>query len=325
MSKLDSQLVSLLASLQVLGNTDLSSVGVESARASIELMARLQPKDNTPLDRVDDRTIKGKFREIPIRIYWPVAPSECVGVTVFYHGGGFVLGSIESHDQLARSLAKHSKSVVVSVEYALAPENKFPAAVEDAYEALAYASHNRSNLCPNHLLSKVPLAVAGDSAGGNLAAVVSYLARGEAEEVDFALLAYPVTDGLHQENFPSYEENSEGYFLTAKDMRWFGELYLRDENDLLDPRFSILLANDLSNMPKTLIVVAGYDPLRDQGVALAQALEDAGNKVNLWRYDTMIHGFFSMEGLVEEARKAVERAGHLLGEVLVEARFSKNY
>ncbi len=220
MSKLDSQLVSLLASLQIVGDADLSSGGVEAARASIELMARLQPKDSTPLTRIDEQVINGRFREIPIRIYWPVAPSECVGVTVFYHGGGFVLGSIESHDQLARSLAKYSKSVVVSVEYALAPENKFPAAVEDAFDAFEYVVLKRLELCPNRSLSKVPLAVAGDSAGGNLAAVVSYLASEKVEKIDFALLAYPVTDGLHQESFPSYDENSEGYFLTAKDMQW---------------------------------------------------------------------------------------------------------
>ncbi len=320
MSELDGQLVPLLASLEAMGDSDLSAVGVEAARASIELMAQLQSKDKALLSRIDDSVVEGRFRKIPIRIYWPVAPEKCVGVTVFYHGGGFVLGSIRSHDQLARSLARYSNSVVVSVEYALAPENKFPAAVEDAYDAFTYVSQNRADLCPNPSLKKVPLAVVGDSAGGNLAAVVSYLARETAEKIDFALLAYPVTDGLNQDSYRSYDENRQGYFLTVTDMQWFGELYLRDESDLSDPRFSILLAPDLSNMPRTLVVVAGFDPLRDQGIAFADVLRKTGNQVELWRYDSMIHAFFSMEGLVDEAKRAVERAGKFLGDALIESQ-----
>jgi acetyl esterase len=318
--QLDAQIGALLSSLQAVGTVDLSSAGVETARSNLELMAQLQSKDLTPMAKVEDRLVDGRFRTIPIRVYWPKAARDCVGVTVFYHGGGFVLGSISTHDQLARSLAHHSNSVVISVAYALAPENKFPAAVEDALDAFRYAKMVNWELCDKERGAAVPVAVAGDSAGANLAAVVSYLSRNDAHgQPDFALLAYPVTDAAHQDSYPSYLENSEGYFLTAKDMQWFGELYLNSPDEAEDLRFSILLAPDLAPYPKTLIVVAGFDPLRDQGVAFAKALKDAGATVELWLYDSMVHGFFSMEALVDKAKDAVKRAGEYLGQAMLKA------
>lgn len=309
MSSLNNQIGSILDSMRLFGGGNLSDVSVEAARANIELLAQMQRNAPVRLYRVEDAFVDRAGMPLPVRIYWPEKPEQCSGVTVFYHGGGFVVGSIDSHDQVARSLAYFSKSVVVSVGYRLAPEFRFPAAVEDAFDSLAWVAQQRKELCSSE--SK-PLCVAGDSAGGNLAAVISQLSRHGGPEITLSLLAYPVVDGVNFANYPSYYMYQEGYFLTAKDISWFGELCLDDPTQAYDPRFSPIMADSLKYLPKTLVIVAGFDPLRDQGVAYYEALRAAGVSAELWRCESMIHGFLSMAELVAEAKQILQRCGEYI-------------
>jgi acetyl esterase len=311
----DPEVQALLAMLQAHDggdNASLATLGVEQARESLAAMSELDRASRPELNRVEDRTLSVEGREVGLRIYWPVEAKDCVGITVFYHGGGFALGSVETHDALARSLARQSRGVVVSVEYALSPEYKFPIAVQECYQALLYVDEHR-----DELLSRTGgrLAVAGDSAGGNLAAVVSVLARDHGgPELAMQALLYPVVDGHN--DYPSAIENAEGYFLTLADMVWFGELYLNDQIERDDSRFSVVLTPDLSRLPPAVVVVAGYDPLRDQGIAYAERLEASGTSVELWRYDTMIHGFASMELFLSGGREVVTRVSTALHDAL---------
>ncbi|MGC8465047.1 MAG: alpha/beta hydrolase [Acidimicrobiales bacterium] len=286
----------------------LAKLGVEGARASLASISELDRATRPEVDRVEDRSMTVDGREVGLRIYWPLEARACSGITVFFHGGGFALGSIETHDALARSLARQSAGVVVSVEYALSPEYKFPRAVEECYQALLYVAEHRDELLGR---SGGRIAVAGDSAGGNLAAVTSVLARDrKGPELALQALLYPVVDGRN--DYPSALENAEGYFLTLADMVWFGELYLNDPSELEDPLFSVVSTPDLGGLAPAVVVVAGYDPLRDQGVAYADRLAAAGTPVELWRYDSMIHGFASMELFLSAAREVVTRVSAAL-------------
>ena len=257
------------------------------------------------LASITDRTIPGPAGEIPVRIYRPSTASD-LPVTVFFHGGGWVIGDLESHDHCCRTIASKADCVVVAVDYRLAPEAKFPAAFDDAWAATEWVATHGDELGVD--VSR--LAVAGDSAGGNLAAVVANTSRDhEHVEVISQVLIYPVVDGACER--PSMSENAEGYLLTSTAMDFFHGHYSRSEADLVDPRFSPILA-DLEGAAPAVVITAEYDPLRDQGNAYAVKLTEAGVDVDHVQYDGMFHGFFSMDAGLDVAKDAQEQVATAL-------------
>jgi acetyl esterase len=231
---------------------------------------------------------------------------------MLFHGGGWVIGDIETHDNMARSLCRDCSAVVVSVDYRLAPEAPFPAAVDDALAATRWVGEHLSDFGGSDRL-----AVAGDSAGGNLAAVVTQQLRDTGGPAIAAqLLVYPACDVTGE--YPSRHENAEGYFLDLPTMAWFLNHYAADAAVHEDPRLSPLQHGDLAGLPPAVVVTAEYDPLRDEGEAYAKALAAAGVPVEVKRFDGMIHGFFDMGAFSPGAQAAVDEACAMFARVLAE-------
>jgi acetyl esterase len=275
------------------------------ARAVIANAPR-PPVEPIPVSHVEDRVIPGPAGapDLMVRIYRPAgAPADAaLPVVVFYHGGGWVIGDVNGHDQTVRQTANAVGAVFVSVEYRLAPETPFPGPVEDAYAAYTWARANAASFGGDP--SRV--AVAGDSAGGNLAAAVCLVAKDRgAEQPTFQLLVYPVTDNTRE--YPSHVENATGYFLTTGYMRWFRAQYLPTEADAAHPYASPVLG-DLAGLAPAHVVAAGLDPLRDEGVAYAEALAAAGVPVTHGVYPGMFHGAFGMSAVVAAAKPAFDEA-----------------
>ncbi len=251
--------------------------------------------------KVENRSIPGPAGEVPVRIYWPGGAGPHP-VLVYFHGGGFVLCDLDSHDGTCRLLTSGAGCITISVDYRLAPEHRFPAAPEDCYAATCWAASNAAGLGGD----PERIAIGGDSAGGNLAAVVALMARERGGPgLVHQLLVYPVTD--HELDTPSYRQNADGYMLTRDAMAWFWKHYLERPADGENPHASPLRASDLSGLPPATLITAEFDPLRDEGEAYAQRLRDAGVAVDLRRYDGVIHGFFAMLDL-SQARDAVAQA-----------------
>jgi acetyl esterase len=240
---------------------------------------------------VEDGTVPGPAGDIAIRTYRPEADGA-VPTILYFHGGGFVIGDLDTQDDHARLLCRDVEAVVVSVDYRLAPEHPFPAGFEDCLAATRWVAEHIAELGGD----ADRIAVSGDSAGGNLAAAVALTATADGgPRLAAQLLLYPGVDFREDDELhPSRIENGEGLFLTAEDMRWFRNHYLHDEAHVTDPRASVLLAPDLAGLPPAIVATGEYDPLRDEGEAYAKALEAAGVKVVLRRYDGLIHGFFGM-------------------------------
>ena len=259
---------------------------------------------------VEDRTIPGPDGDLPIRVYHPEGTPPFPGL-VFFHGSGFVLANLDTHDAICRDLTNDSGCALVSIDYRLAPEHPYPAAPRDCFAATQWVARHGAEIG----LDGARLAVGGDSAGGNLAAVVALMAR-EAGGPPLAaqLLIYPVTD--YNFDTPSYEENAEGYGLGAATMRWFWGHYLRDEAQGAEPQASPLRAESLAGLPPAHVVTAEYDPLRDEGEAYAARLTAAGVPTTLTRYDGLIHGFFGQMNQVPLAREAIRSSGAALRDVL---------
>jgi acetyl esterase len=282
---------------------DLAALPAAAVRAWFDQMS--QPRTRAPVHEVSDLTAAGPAGEVPVRLYRPAAEGRLPAIA-YYHGGGFVIGSVETHDGTCRALANATGCAVVSVDYRLAPEHRFPAAPEDCWSALAWLAAEGEALG----LDPSRLAVAGDSAGGNLAAAAALLARERGPELRFQLLVYPVTD--HGFDTPSYLENGEGYFLSAAMMRWFWQQYLEEPSHGADPLASPLRAADLAGLPPALVLTAEYDPLRDEGEVYAARLRDAGVPVTITRYAGMFHGFVRMTRILDKARTALDEiAGSL--------------
>jgi acetyl esterase len=276
------------------GGRGLRDGTVEEARAGYDAMVAAGG-ESPELASVEDRSIPGPAGEIPIRIYTPLGDGP-FPVVVFFHGGGFTIGSLTSHDPVARRICGEAEAIVVAVDYRLAPEHRFPAAVEDAFAALQWVGANAASFGGD----PGRLAVCGDSAGGNLSAVTALMARDAGgPPLRFQALVYPTTDG--RADYPSVRENGDSIFLSADSMAWFYEHYQADK---LDWRASPILAEDLSDLPPALIITAEYDTLRDEGEAYGEALKAAGNDVTIHRYDGMTHVFFQFHGILDVCQSA---------------------
>ncbi len=273
---------------------------VEARRQTKEMMPKVA--DPEPVEQVRDLGVPGPAGTIPVRVYRPAGPAPQPGI-VFFHGGGWVLGDIESHDALCRKMANATGCAVVSVDYRLAPEAKFPGPAEDAFAATRWVADHASEFG----IDPSRLAVAGDSAGGNLAAVVALMARDRGgPPLRYQLLIYPVTDCSFDTG--SYRENGQGYFLTREAMQWFWGHYLADPKDGERPYASPLRSADLSGLPPAMVVTAEYDPLRDEGEAYGRRLGDAGVDTVIRRQDGVFHGFFSFGAYLDGAVEANEAA-----------------
>jgi acetyl esterase len=281
-------------------------LSVEEARAAIVTLSTAAG-EGEPIARVENRAVPGPRGDIPLRVYTPEGRAP-FPVLVYFHGGGWVIGSLETHDALCRHLANAAGCVVVSVDYRLAPEHPFPASGEDAYAATRWVAANAAAIGGD----PKRIAIGGDSAGGNLTAVVALMARDRGgPALAFQLLVYPVTDAPSA-GTASYRDNAEGYFLTAKMMDWFWNHYCGKSADLGDPYLCPLRAKSLKSLPPALVITAEFDPLRDEGEAYAARLREAGNRATLTRYPGMIHGFFGMGGLLTKARTATKEAADAL-------------
>lgn len=244
-------------------------------------------------------------REVRARVYRPCDREESRPIIIFFHGGGWVFGSIETYDRLCQNLSRAFDRVVMSVDYRLAPENRFPRGLEDcfAFTDAVILSSERFGVTPDQIT------LAGDSAGGNLAAAVSLMLRDTGRFVPKKqILIYPATYPTHDDDgpFPSVRENGRDYLLTSKRIRDYMNLYVSAPEDYYNPYFAPLIAPDLSRQPETLVITAQYDPLRDEGEAYGRALECAGNRVVIHRVEDAIHGFISLPPFYSQVREAFD-------------------
>lgn len=279
---------------------ELSATELRESYAALSLVESV-----ADMASVSDRVVPTPGGDIPVRVYVPTTEPGPRPVLVYFHGGGWVIGSVDTHDGSVRAIAEGSGLTVVSVDYRLAPEHPFPAALDDCLAAVRWVVDNAAELD----VDPSRLAVGGDSAGGNLAAVVSQqFAASGGPDIRFQLLVYPATDGTM--SHPSVDENAEGYFLTKKLMAWFWAQYVGDAVEPTDVRLSPLHApaEALVGLPPALVITAEFDPLRDEGEAYADRLREAGVDATATRYDGMIHGFFGMRNMIPEGKVAVDQA-----------------
>ena len=289
----------------VTGRGELSP---EQARAENRRGAAAAAGPPLPMARVERLEIPGPAGTIPARLYVPLGGSDGPGpLLVYFHGGGWVIGDLDTHDSVARFLAANAELPVLSVDYRLAPGHPFPAPVDDAFAAFRWAVENAGELG----VDPARVAVGGDSAGGNLAAGVSLIARdedGPAPAVQ--LLLYPVTDAIGGQE--SRRLFADGFLLTSSDMDWFEGHYLPDAAAGQDPRVSMLRAEDLSGLAPAYVTTAGFDPLRDEGETYAERMREAGVPVALRRHPGLIHGFANLTAVSRSSRAAMsEVAGAL--------------
>jgi len=293
---------------QMAGLPRIEELSVAAARKQVE--SRIPANLPTlAVASVLNRSIPGPGVDLRVRIYTPNGNGP-FPLMVFFHGSGFVLCSLDTHDGTCRNLCSAAGCIVVSVDYRLAPENKFPAGPEDCYAATKWAAdHARElNADPGRVV------IAGDSAGGNMVAVTALMIRDKGGPAPSGqLMIYPVTDYFNSSH-PSYSENAEGYGLTAAGMRWFWTHYLNRESEGDSPFVSPLRASNLRGLPPALIITAEYDVLRDEGERYGERLAEAGVLTKVSRYDGMNHGFFQMYGIVEKAKQALEESATWLKE-----------
>lgn len=298
----------LLDQMAALDAPPIYELPVADARASMDAMvAMMGPGEEVA--SVEDRTIDAGGQELPVRIYRPASVGEGPAPTlVFYHGGGFVLGSLTSHDRDCRALANRGECQVIAVDYRLAPEHPFPAAADDAEAALRWVVDHADEVG----VDTGAIAVGGDSAGGNLSAVVALYARDHGIPLRLQLLIYPAVDGEVAEGvYPSRAANAEGYMLDQASIDWFTQQYypagMPDS-----PRSTPMTAATHQGVAPAFILTAEYDPLRDEGEAYAAKLDAAGVPATAKRYDGLIHGFFGMGSIIPEVNAAVDDAGAAL-------------
>lgn len=306
MSALDPQAKAVLEALVKSGRPAYHQLGPKDARQLFLETRPLSTPTPPEIGSVRDVVADGPHGQIPLRVYRPAGlpASMPLPAYVYFHGGGWVIGDLETHDVLCRQITAAAGVSVIAVDYRLAPEHKFPAAVDDAWAATRWIAAHGAALG----VDGGKLAVGGDSAGGNLAAVVALLARDAGgPAIALQVLIYPVTD-LGAET-QSYTDFAEGFSLTRDSMRWFSAQYLTGSRDGDDWRASPLRARSLAGLPPALIVTAGFDPLRDEGAAYAMRLRDAGVMVDYVCFGGMIHGFAGMGKVLSSALRAVALIG----------------
>lgn len=304
---LDPQVQWVLDRIREAGNPEYWQMTPEQARDWHNKKAGILDVKPEPVFKTEDRLIPGPGGEIPLRIYTPRESDQPLPVLVWLHGGGHVVGNINSYDALCRQLALQADCIVASVEYRLAPEHKFPAGVEDGFAALTWVGHHAAEFSAD----PERIAMGGDSGGGNLAAVCVILARDAGfPRLAFQLLVYPRTAAW--EDSASHHEFAEGYLLTRKTILWFHNHYLNSDEDRKDWRWAPLDCPDLSRLPPALVIVGEYDPLRDEGIAYAERMRREGNTVELTNYAGMVHPFFSMGGAIDAGRRAIAQAAGAL-------------
>jgi len=291
------------------GRPKLHTLPYAVGRAAVDKMSEDSEAEPPEVGAVEDGTFAGPGGQIGYRRYRPWgAPAGPLPTLVYYHGGGFVIGTLETHDSTCRRLANKSRCQVISIDYRLAPEHPFPAPTDDGIAAFRHIRDNAAAFGAE----PTRLAVGGDSAGGAIAAVVCQAVRdaGEAGPA-FQMLIYPATDAHRQS--ASRQHFAEGYFLTKELMDWFWQAYAPAGTDLSDVRLSPLLANDFKGLPPAFVLTAGYDPLRDEGRAYAERLIEAGVKTTYVNYPGTIHGFFSLTRFLSQGLKANDEAAAVLG------------
>lgn len=297
--ELDAEVQLALAMLRIAGHRDLDTMTPDEARADIRRNARIFAGTPIPMGRIETLTLPGPAAAIPAQLYVPSADGRPRPLVVFYHGGGWVVGGLDTHDTTCRFLARELDALVLAVDYRLAPEHPFPAAVDDAVAAFQWAVREAGALSGD----PARIVVAGDSAGGNLAAVVAQLARDAGGARPAAqLLVYPATDLTTKRR--SFQLFSTGFFLSERDVDWYKTRYAPDPSGWRDPRLSPLLG-DLRGLPPAVVATAGFDVLRDEGEEYARRLKDAGVRVELRRVAGQIHGFANATGVSPSARTAM--------------------
>ena len=275
------------------------------------------PDPHLPAKKIEDRMISINDTEIAIRIYTPGVNQDFFAsqspVLVFFHGGGWVMGTLDAYDGLCQDLAGTAGCKVISVDYRMAPEHPYPVPFEDAYFATEWISTNAKEL----EIDQNKIAVGGDSAGGNLATAVALKAK-ESQSLNlvYQMLVYPVTN--YQFDTDSYQKYGLNYFLTKSAMEWFWDQYLPDEASGLEVFASPLRCKNLSGLPEAMVITAGYDPLYSEAIQYVEKMRQAGNKVEHINYEDMIHGFFRRSDLYDRAFEAVQLAGQRLNQVFVQ-------
>jgi acetyl esterase len=304
MPSLHPQIVAVIEAMQRLGLKPIEALSPDAARRQMEETARSRKAEPLPVGRVEERDIPGPGGPIRVRLYWPERSGAETGAGVpaiaYYHGGGHVIGSLDTHDLIARNLCHGAGALVMSVDYRMGPEHRFPAAVEDSWAALDWLHGHAAGLGadPNRL------GVHGDSAGANLAAVVALIARDRGgPKLRLQSLVYPVAD--YTLSAPSYQTYAEGYgLLTRAAMQWFQRHYLRSPQDAVDWRASPIRAASFAGVAPAIVVTAECDVLHDDGANYAAALRSAGVPVEYREYPGMVHAFFGMVPAVDDAMNA---------------------
>lgn len=305
------QVDALLKNMAAAGGKAFHEMGVEECRQVFAGLLASLPPSGARIAGVSDRKIPGPAGEIAVRIYTPEGAGP-FPVLSYFHGGGWVIGDLGTHDGVCRELCAGAGVVVLAVDYRLAPEHRFPAAPDDCIAAVKWVAANAASIKGD----ATRLAVAGDSAGGNLATVVAQRLRDtNGPKLSAQLLIYPVArlDGVATK---SMVENAEGYLLQRKDMDWFLGHYLKSPADGQNTAASPILAKSLAGLPPALVITAEFDPLRDEGEDYARALQKAGVKTTLSRYDGAIHAFYSFFPILDQGRQAIDESTRWLKEQL---------
>lgn len=307
---LDDQAQEVLAQIAALNLPPNHTITPSEARAN----AKLRPSARGPeVAKVEDCIVPGPGGDVPVRIYTPVGDGPFPALA-WFHGGGMVHGDLETADGNARNLSVGARCVVVSVDYRLAPENKFPAAPDDCYAATHWLWRNADTLGvdPNRI------AVGGDSAGGNLATVVALMSRDRGSPpLVFQLVVYPMVGCDFSTD--SYQANASGYLLTRDSMIWYWDHYLGTEGDMTNPYAVPIQSRDLGRLPPALVITAEYDPLHDEGKAYAECLQSAGVPTSYSCYEGMMHGFFAMSAVLDKGSGAMSEAFGVLSKAFADA------
>ena len=307
MNKLADDVAVFLNSIKEAGGGALCDLGVEQARTALLQLTLNTCLPRQEVERTNERSIPVEGGEISIRLYWPEnSKREKKPLIIQYHGGGWALGDLDTHDTICRYYCNQVSAVVMSIHYRLAPEFTFPTGVEDCYTALCWSVENAESLG----IDPQRIAVTGDSAGGNLATVVSILSKERnGPRIKYQALAYPGVDLTPEDvdKYPSIKKFGCGdYFITAEDLVWLKQVYFKTDEDAYTVPASPILSDELAGLPPTLILTAGFDPLVDQGKAYADKLKSVGVDVEYQCLEDTIHGFITFAGAMESGKKGLE-------------------